>query len=94
MKRYDLIVRNLERLSLDIYQDTNCIDSEKEANEILGYMIENLNQIYELLNHLDGLDFLEKMNNNKLYEVWDKIDVYQLGDTLNLLERTNIKVVK
>ena len=89
--KYELIVKDLKKLSNDIYQDENCIDDEKMANEIIKVMIDNLMQIYKLVDKLDELDFLEKMNNTKLYEIRDEIDLYQLGDTMNLLSKINIK---
>lgn len=89
--KYNLIVKDLKKLSNDIYQDENCIDDEKMANEIVNNMVANLVQIYKLIDKLDDLDFLEKMNNTKLYEIRNEIDLYQLGDIMNLLNVINIK---
>lgn len=89
--KYNLIVKDLKKLSNDIYQDENCIDDEKMANEILECMIKQLGIIVEFMEWIDFNDFIEDLNDNHLSNLWNEIDVYQLGDIMNLLNVVNIK---
>lgn len=89
--KYNLIVKDLKKLSNDIYQNEDCIDDEKMANEILESMIEQLGNVVKFMECIDCNDFIEDINDNHLSNLRDEIDLYQLGDIMNLLDVINIK---
>lgn len=89
--KYNLIVKDLKKLSNDIYQNEDCIDNEKMANEILESMIEQLGNVVKFMEWIDCNDFIEDINDNHLSNLRDEIDLYQLGDIMNLLDVINIK---
>lgn len=89
--KYDLIVKDLKKLSNDIYQNEDCIDDEKMANEILECMIKQLGNVVEFMEWIDFNGFIDDINDNHLSNVWDEIDLYQLGDIMNLLNVINVK---
>lgn len=89
--KYELIVKDLKKLSDDIYQNEDCIDNEKMANEILESMIEQLGNVVKFMEWIDSNDFIEDINDNHLSNLRDEIDLYQLGDIMNLLDVINIK---
>lgn len=94
MKKYNLIVKDLKKLSNNIYQNESCINNEKMANEILESMIEQLSNVVKFMEWIDCNDFIEDINDNHLSNLRDEIDLYQLGDIMNLLDVINIKVVE
>lgn len=89
--KYNLIVKDLRKLSNDIYQNENCIDNEKMANEMLESMIKQLGIIVEFMEWIYFNDFIEDLNDNHLGNLWGEIDVNQLGDLINLLNVIDIK---
>lgn len=80
IKEIELKVKDLEQLSYNIYQDEFAIDTEEMANECLQSLNENLKKVYDFILHN------EEQANEK------DIDLYQVGDIINLLD--TIKIVK
>ena len=79
-REIELKVKDLEQLSYNIYQDEFSLDTEEMANECLQSLNENLKKVYDFILHN------EEQANEK------GIDLYQIGDIINLLD--TIKIVK
>lgn len=77
-----LEVKSLEQLSYSIYQDEYCMDDDKQANECLKSLLENLERVYKYFDNMEELD-MDWVNDN--------IDLYQIGDIINFLETIEIK---
>ena len=88
-----LQVETLSKLSMDIYQNDSCIKDEKMANEILESMIEQLGIIAKFMEWIDFNDFINDINDNHLSNLWDEIDLYQIGDVINLLDSMKVKAL-
>ena len=72
-----LEVKSLEQLSYSIYQDEYCMGDDKQANECIKYLTDNLKRVYEYLDNMDCVD--------------ESIDLYQIGDIINFLDTIEIK---
>ncbi len=88
-----LVVSDLKDFSKKIYQDENCINDYKMANEIIEELKNNLSKVYDFLDNIYDIVENEEIENKiEEYLIEKEIDVYQVGDTINLLD--NIKITK
>lgn len=91
MKKNYLMIKSLEKLSNDIYDNDSCIDSEEMANGIIESMAEQLHYVYALIERLDEEEHLENINDIEVHKARNEIDLYQIGDIINLLNTIKIK---
>lgn len=72
------LLTNLEDLSKTLYNDPYAVDTKKMARELIKALNDNLKALYQQLEDRD--DF-------------DGVDVYQVGDVINLLDGLKIEVI-
>ena len=85
-----LVVSDLKHFSKMLYDNENNIYDYKMANDILKELNNNLKEIYSFLEDLDNI--IEDTNERDKIELYNNIDIYLLGDTINLLD--NIVITK
>lgn len=85
-----LVVNDLKKFSKMLYDNENNVDNYKMANDIIKELNNNLKDIYNFLEDLDNI--IEDTNERNKIELYNNIDIYLLGDIINLLD--NIKIVK
>ncbi len=88
-----LQVETLSKLSMDIYQNDSCIKDEKMADEILESMIEQLEAITKFVETLDENDVVDAYGDLKINRLRDEVDLYQIGDVINLLDSMKVKAL-
>lgn len=86
-----LKVNTLSELSMDIYDYDNCIKDKQTADEIIQVLKDNLSAVYTYIECLDDLGVIEKLNNTRAEELRSSIDLYQIGDTINLLSEMKVE---
>lgn len=72
------LLTNLEDLSKTLYNDPYAVDTKKMARELIKALNDNLKALYQQLEDRD--DF-------------DGVDLYQVGDLINLLDGLKIEVI-
>lgn len=72
------LLTNLKELSEALYQDPHAVDSAESARELITALNDNLKALYQQLEDRD--DF-------------DGVDVYQVGDVINLLDGLRIEAL-
>ena len=72
------LLTNLNELSEALYQDPHAVDSAESARELITALNDNLKALYQQLEDRD--DF-------------DGVDVYQVGDVINLLDGLQIEAL-
>ena len=89
-----LIVNDLKEFSDKIYQNNNCINDYKFANNIIKELKNNLINIYDFLDNIEDILDNDWEIISKVEEYLQKTncDIYMIGDVINLLD--NIKITK
>ena len=88
------LLTKLDTLSNVLYQHAGAIDSEKMAREIITALNDNLKKAYKLIDKLDeGGYFDDEINNRFICELRATLDLYQVGDVINLLDGLKIEVI-
>ena len=72
------LLTKLEDFSKTLYNDPYAVDTKKMARELIKALNDNLKALYQQLEDRD--DF-------------DGVDVYQVGDVINLLDGLKIEVI-
>ena len=72
------LLTKLEDLSKTLYNDPYAVDTKKMARELIKALNDNLKALYQQLEDRD--DF-------------DGVDLYQVGDLINLLDGLKIEVI-
>ena len=72
------LLTNLNELSEALYQDPHAVDSAESARELITALNDNLKALYQQLEDRD--DF-------------DGVDVYQVGDVINLLDAVQLETL-
>lgn len=72
------LLTNLEDLSKTLYNDPHAVDTKKMARELIKALNDNLKALYQQIEDRD--DF-------------DGVDLYQVGDLINLLDGLKIEVI-
>lgn len=73
------LLTNLKELSEALYQDPHAVDSAESARELITALNDNLKALYQQLE--DRADF-------------DGVDVYQIGDVINLLDAVQLETLE
>lgn len=86
-----LKVKTLSKLSVDIYQDDNCIKDVKTANEIIKFLQDNLSKVYKFIETIDENDVVDAYGDLSINRLRDGFDLYQIGDVINLLDSMEVQ---
>ena len=85
-----LIVESLDKLSIDLYNNDNEIESEQFANELLTHLSINLQKAYDLIDMLDAEDYFDD-ETKKVAQARREVDLGQILDVSNLLNSMEVK---
>ena len=88
------LLTNLNELSEALYQDPHAVDSAESARELIKALNDNLKNAYKLIDKLDeGGYFDDEINNRFIYDLRATLDLYQVGDVINLLDAVQLETL-
>lgn len=88
------LLTKLEDFSKILYDDPHAVDTKKMARELIKTLNDNLKNAYKLIDKLDeGGYFDDEINNRFIYDLRATLDLYQVGDVINLLDGLKIEVL-
>lgn len=90
-KKVQLVIDDLDKFSVDVYNMYPLVDSEDMANKIIADLKDELKTLYEFIECFDNKDGLYKMNSRELSHLRESFDIYKMGDLINILDLIEVK---